>query len=118
MKYMNATVKSIPFVNPKTIVIKEKDEKTGKERLRELHDLKLTENEDGTITISGSYIPTYEEIYEANYEMAKIINQAIEYIDNHQLVFKLSTMEQIKSWYDKLYKTLLDILKGSDSNDK
>ena len=50
-------------------------------------------------------------------ELQSRIDKAIEYIDNHQLVFELSTMEQIKSWYDKLYKTLSNILEGDDEDE-
>ena len=40
--------------------------------------------------------------------------KAIEYINNHQLVFELSSKKQIAYWFDMFYKELLEILKGVD----
>lgn len=45
------------------------------------------------------------------------IDKAIDYINNHQLVFQDSTKKEINEWFRTYYKELLDILKGSDSNE-
>ena len=41
-----------------------------------------------------------------------IIKEAKDYINNHQLVFELSSKKQIEDWFDMFYKQLLEILKG------
>jgi len=41
--------------------------------------------------------------------------KAIEYIQNHQLVFELSSKKQISSWFDMFYKELLEILGDNDA---
>lgn len=38
--------------------------------------------------------------------------KAVEYIENHQLVFELSSLVQIKEWFDMFYKDTLNILNG------
>lgn len=48
-------------------------------------------------------------------QLENIRKDAIEYINNHQLVFRLSSKKQIENWFDEFYKDLLNILnKGSD----
>ena len=49
------------------------------------------------------------------YELEEIISKTIEYIHNHQLVFELSSKEQIQEWFDKFYAELLNILRGEDN---
>ena len=39
-----------------------------------------------------------------------IIKEVREYINNHQLVFELSSKKQIAYWFDMFYKELLQIL--------
>jgi hypothetical protein len=44
-----------------------------------------------------------------------IIKEVREYINNHQLVFELSTKKQISDWFDMFYKEILEILdKGKE----
>ena len=43
------------------------------------------------------------------------IKEAIDYINNHQLVIELSSKKQIAKWFDMFYKEVLEILyKGID----
>ena len=47
-----------------------------------------------------------------------IIKEAREYINNHQLVFEISSKKQIAYWFDMFYKELLEILdKAGKGND-
>ncbi len=39
------------------------------------------------------------------------INEAIKHIENHQLVFRDHTIEEIDEWFNRLYMDVLDILK-------
>lgn len=39
-----------------------------------------------------------------------IIKEVREYINNHQLVFEMSSKKQIAYWFDMFYKELLEIL--------
>ena len=41
----------------------------------------------------------------------EIIDKAIEYIQNHQLVFKDATLEEIEGWSNQFYIDVLEILK-------
>lgn len=43
-------------------------------------------------------------------QLQNIRKEAIEYINNHQLVFRLSSKKQIENWFDEFYKDLLNIL--------
>lgn len=48
-------------------------------------------------------------------QLEKNRDGAIEYINNHQPVFELSSKEQIQEWFEKeYYIELLKILKGED----
>ena len=72
-----------------------------------------------------------ERMYQANIELVdrnkllekdvsilqKRIDTAIEYINNHQLVFETSSKKQIEDWFDMFYKQLLEILKGENYGD-
>lgn len=50
-------------------------------------------------------------------QLENIRKEVTEYINNHQLVFRLSSKKQIENWFDEFYKDLLNILnKGSESN--
>ena len=40
------------------------------------------------------------------------IDEAVEYIQNHQLVFELSSKKVISQWFDMFYKDTLNILNG------
>lgn len=41
----------------------------------------------------------------------EVIDRIKEYIQNHQLVFKDSTLEEIEEWFNQFYIDVLDILK-------
>lgn len=52
-----------------------------------------------------------------NFRMAYLkqqnrINKSIKYIENHQLVFRDHTTEEIDEWFNQFYIDILDILKG------
>lgn len=69
---------------------------------------------------------TKEELYELCNELLDVdadcmllqrkIDKAIEYIQNHQPVFKLNTKRQLKEMYDEFYKNILEIL-GDKENE-
>ena len=42
------------------------------------------------------------------------IEKAVEYIQNHQLVFELSSKKVISQWFDMFYKDTLNILNGKE----
>lgn len=46
------------------------------------------------------------------------INKAIDYIQNHQLVFRDHTIEEIDEWFNQFYIDILDILKKKEKNDE
>ena len=51
------------------------------------------------------------DFYEQQCEKQKeVIDKAIEYIQNHQLVFKYATLEEIEVWFNQFYINVLDIL--------
>ena len=52
-----------------------------------------------------------EESQQENKKLKEVINKAIEYIRNHQLVFKDATLEETEDWFNQFYIDLLDILK-------
>ena len=106
MKFMNITDKKLFDPIPEEIIIKLVDN-TGKERIRTLQDLKIIDNKDGTFSLEGSYVPTYEELFESNLRLTKIINQAIEYIE-----WNLDKNEEIIEYinFDGNFKKVLDIL--------
>lgn len=41
----------------------------------------------------------------------EVIDKAVEYIRNHQLVFKDATLEETEEWFNQFYIDVLDILK-------
>ena len=47
-----------------------------------------------------------------NQKLKKQIDKSIEYIQNHQLVFRYHTTEEIDEWFNQFYKDVLDILRG------
>ena len=47
-----------------------------------------------------------------NQLLKKQIDKSIEYIQNHQLVFRYHTTEEIDEWFNQFYKDVLDILRG------
>lgn len=42
----------------------------------------------------------------------EVIDKAIDYMQNHQLVFRDHTIEEIDEWFNRFYMDVLDILKG------
>lgn len=52
-----------------------------------------------------------EKLQQENKRQKEVINKAIEYIRNHQLVFRYHTTEEIDKWFNQFYIDLLDILK-------
>lgn len=52
-----------------------------------------------------------EKLQQENKRQKEVINKAIEYIRNHQLVFRDHTTEEIDKWFNQFYIDLLDILK-------
>ena len=44
------------------------------------------------------------------YKQKEVIDKTIEYIRNHQLVFKDATLEEIEAWFNQFYINVLDIL--------
>lgn len=52
------------------------------------------------------------DFYEQNIEKREeAIDKAIKYIQNHQLVFRDHTTEEIDEWFNQFYIDVLDILK-------
>lgn len=45
------------------------------------------------------------------YKQKEANDKAIEYIRNHQLVFKDATLEETEEWFNQFYIDVLDILK-------
>lgn len=52
-----------------------------------------------------------KRLYLKNKKQQEVINKAIEYIRNHQLVFRDHTIEEIDKWFNQFYIDVLDILK-------
>lgn len=50
------------------------------------------------------------QFYYEHYELLRIKKEVREYINNHQLVFEMSSKKQIAYWFDMFYKELLEIL--------
>lgn len=46
----------------------------------------------------------------------EVIDKAIEYIRNHQLVFKDATLEETEEWFNQFYIDVLDILKEEEND--
>lgn len=55
-------------------------------------------------------VEQYNQLKSQLQQKENIIKEAREYIDNHQLVFELSSKKQIKEWFGMFYKELLEIL--------
>ena len=56
-------------------------------------------------------VTKYIENLEQQVKKQKEVNdKAIEYIQNHQLVFKYATLEEIEVWFNQFYINVLDIL--------
>lgn len=79
---------------------------------------KILHNCSKTIDVSVNRVGASNEIFkyiedlEQQVEKQKeAINKAIEYIRNHQLVFKDATLKETEDWFNQFYIDLLDILK-------
>ena len=59
---------------------------------------------------------SYQDLEVKLQQKENIIEEVREYIDNHQLVFKLSGKKQIKEWFVMFYKELLEILNKEKNN--
>ena len=64
------------------------------------------------LKIENDYI---NELEQENQELKEAINKSIEYIQNHQLVFRYHTTKEIDEWFNQFYKDLLKILKGGEN---
>jgi predicted ATPase with chaperone activity len=58
-----------------------------------------------------------EENQREKEKMLDKIDKAIDYINNHQLVFQDATKNEIQDWFDMFYKELLDILREGEENE-
>lgn len=68
--------------------------------------------EGGTIEELFDVIHTvFEYGYTPKDILQERIDKAIEYIQNHQLVFRDHTTEEIEEWFNRFYIDVLDILK-------
>ena len=52
------------------------------------------------------------EAYRREEDYKSRIEKTVEYIQNHQLVFELSSKKVISQWFDMFYKDTLNILNG------
>lgn len=52
-----------------------------------------------------------KELQQENKQLKDVIEEAIEYIRNHRLVFKDTTLEETEEWFNQFYIDVLDILK-------
>jgi len=87
-------------------------------------DEKITlKTQDGKemFIIQSERIDMQEELNKANMQLMTQLQdyksrceKAVEYIQNHQLVFELSSKKVISQWFDMFYKDILNILNGSD----
>lgn len=53
---------------------------------------------------------------EESKKQKEVIDKAIEYIRNHQLVFKDATLEETEDWFNQFYIDVLDILKEEEND--
>ena len=65
--------------------------------------------EHSEITYMLDYIT---KLQKENKKLENQIDKSIEYIQNHQLVFRYHTTEEIDEWLNQFYKDVLDILRG------
>ena len=96
---------------------------------KEIHNLLKIENDNTTIFTNkelkmiDDYIKELEaykynldrdylRLEKENKELENQVYKSIEYIQNHQLVFRYHTTEEIDEWFNQFYKDVLDILRG------
>ncbi len=58
-----------------------------------------------------NYVDYVAELEQQCKKQKEVIDKAIEYIRNHQLVFKDSILEETEEWFNQFYIDVLDILK-------
>ena len=67
------------------------------------------------IEVTDEYVKQLEQEIDNLEQQCKkqkeVIDRAIEYIRNHQLVFKDATLEETEDWFNQFYIDVLDILK-------
>lgn len=87
-------------------------QKENEELKEQLHEASLTIQE---LIEKDIWCPSncekLEKLQQENKRQKEVINKAIEYIRNHQLVFRDHTTEEIDKWFNQFYIDLLDILK-------
>lgn len=59
-------------------------------------------------------VPDYNDLLKENKKQKEVIDEAVKYIQNHQLVFKKATLEETEEWANQFYIDVLDILKESE----
>lgn len=78
--------------------------------------MKIADERDEYIHLYESTLKDLDIAVKNKIELENIRKEAIEYINNHQLVFRLSSKKQIENWFDEFYKDLLNILNKGDNN--
>ncbi len=68
-------------------------------------------SEDISFILKKDNKPTYEQLEQQVKKQKETIEKVIEYIQNHQLVFRDSTLEETEEWFNRFYIDVLDILK-------
>lgn len=68
-------------------------------------------SEDISFFLKKDNKPTYEQLEQQVKKQKETIEKVIEYIQNHQLVFRDSTLEETEEWFNRFYIDVLDILK-------
>lgn len=78
------------------------------EKDKELEKLKTKTKEQSLLLID------YQDMEQKLEDYKSRIEKAVEYIQNHQLVFELSSKKVISQWFDMFYKDTLNILNGKE----
>lgn len=77
-----------------------------------LHNCSKTIDESVNMVGTSNEIVKYiEDLEQQVAKQEEAINKTIEYIWNHQLVFKYATLKETEDWFNQFYIDLLDILK-------
>lgn len=106
-----------------TQILQENNKNT--ETLNEIHKATLNIKDEKTRELKQEierldkeikgYIEFNKYLQKEIIKLTNSIKEAIDYINNHQLVFELSNKKEISKWCDMFYKELLEILyKGID----
>ena len=86
--------------NDKTTIFTNKELKMIDDYINELEAYKYNLNRD------------YLRLEKENKKLENQVYKSTEYIQNHQLVFRYHTTEEIDEWFNQFYKDVLDILRG------